>query len=127
MGRIDEGIELAAQVITLNRRPCLPPATSSGISISPGGSKSEAEYQRSQTLDGSHADPNFLVLLRGLARQDADPRALREMFQRAWPEHEKPPQWWHDFGAAIPNRQGMLAVLRTSVEAGAPSRKRVEP
>ena len=66
----------------------------------------------------SHTNPNFVALLRALARQDADPRALRELFQRAWSEGEKPPQWWHDFGAAIPNRQGMLAVLRKAFEAG---------
>ena len=39
-------------------------------------------------------------------------------FNGAWSEDEPPPQWWHDFGAAIPNRQGMLAVLRKAFEAG---------
>jgi hypothetical protein len=59
-------------------------------------------------------------LLRGLARQDADPQILRELFHGAWDEAdpEQPPKWWHDFGAAIPNRELMLAVVRKAFEAG---------
>jgi TolB-like protein len=118
-GRFDEGIELAAQVIAIEPRVMFASRDQQwNLYIAGRFEELEAEYQRSQTLDGSHSDPNFLALMRALARQDADPRALRELFQQAWSEDEKPPQWWHDFGAAIPNRQAMLAVLRRAFEAG---------
>jgi hypothetical protein len=80
--------------------------------------ESEAEYQRSETLDGSHFGADFLALLRGLARQDADPQALRELLQLTLSEADPPLPWVHDFGAAIPNRQEMRAVLRKAFEAG---------
>ena len=119
MGRIDETIELQAQVIALEPRVMFVSRDQQwNLYIAGRFEEAEAEYQRSQTLDGSHANPNFVALLRGLARQDADPRALRKLFLGAWSEHETPPQWWHDFGAAIPNRQGMLAVIRKAIEAG---------
>jgi hypothetical protein len=57
-------------------------------------------------------------LLRGLARQDADPLTLRESFEGAYSEVGPLPKWLHDFGAVIPNRQGMLAVLKKALEAG---------
>jgi TolB-like protein/tetratricopeptide (TPR) repeat protein len=119
IGGYDEMIELQAQVIALEPRVMFPSRDQQwNLYMAGRFEESEAEYQRSQTLDGSHSDPTFLALLRGLARQDADPRALRELFQGAWSEAETPPQWWHDFGSAIPNRQGMLAVLRKAFEAG---------
>jgi tetratricopeptide (TPR) repeat protein len=119
MGRIDEVIELAAQVIVLEPRVMFASRDQQwNLYIAGRFEEVEAEYQRSQTLDGSHSDPNFLALLRALARQDADPRALRELLQRAWTDGEAPPQWWHDFGAAIPNRKAMLAILRKAFEAG---------
>lgn len=118
-GRFDEGIELAAQVISLEPRLMFASRDQQwNLYIAGRFDELEAEYQRSQTLDGSHGEPNFLALLRSLARQDADPRVLRELFQHAWVEGEQPPQWWHDFGAAIPNRQAMLAVLGKAFEAG---------
>jgi TolB-like protein len=118
-GRIDETIELQAQVLTIEPRVMAASRDQQwNLYVAGRFEEFEAEYQRSQTLDGSHSDPNFLALLRALARQDADPRALRELFQRAWTEGETPPQWWHDFGAAIPNRKAMLAVLRKAFEAG---------
>jgi hypothetical protein len=53
-----------------------------------------------------------------LAREDADPRALREVFDGIWNERSPLPQWGHDFRAAIPDRQGMLTVVRKAIEAG---------
>ena len=121
MGRVDEVIELQAQVIALEPRVMFP-SRDQQLNLYAAGrfEEAEAEYQRSQTLDGDHANPNYVALLRGLAREDADPRALRELFKGAWSEEDPvpPPQWWHDFGAAIPNRQGMLAVVRKAFEAG---------
>ncbi len=119
IGFYDEMIELQAQVIALEPRVMAVSRDQQwNLYMAGRFEESEAEYQRSQTIDGSHSDPAFLALARGLARQTADPRALRELFQRAWTEGETPPQWWQDFGAAIPNRRGMLAVLRKAFEAG---------
>jgi TolB-like protein len=121
MGRVDEVIELQAQVIALEPRVMFA-SRDQQLNLYAAGrfEEAEAEYQRSQTLDGDHANPNYFAFLRGLARQDADPRTLRELFLGAWSEDdpEPPPQWWHDFGAAIPDRQAMLAVLRKAFEAG---------
>lgn len=119
MGRINETIDLQAQVIALEPRVMFVSRDQQwNLYVAGRFEEAEAEYQRSQTLDGNHSEPNSLALVRGLARQDADPRALRELFLGAWPEDDPQPQWWHDFGAAIPNRQGMLAVLRKAIEAG---------
>ena len=83
MGRIDETIELQAQVMALEPRVMFVSRDQQwNLYVAGRFEEAEAEYQRSQTLDGSHSDPNFLALLRGLARQDADPQALRELFQR---------------------------------------------
>ena len=117
-GRIDETIELQAQVMALEPRAMFVSRDQQWNLYAAGRfEEAEAEYQRSQTLDGNHSDPDFLALLRGLARQDADPQTLRELFQRL-SLRERRPRGWHDFGAAIPNRQGMLAVLRKAFEAG---------
>ena len=119
MGRFDEGIELQAQVMTLEPRAMFVSRDQQwNLYIAGRFEESEAEYQRSQILDGSHFSPDFLALLRGLARQDADPQALRELLQRTLFEADPPLQWAHDFGAAIPNREGMRAVLRKAFEAG---------
>ena len=120
MGRIDETIELQARVIALEPRVMIVSRDQQFNLYAAGRfEETEAEYQRSQTLDGNHANANFLALSRALARQNADPQALRELFQAAWSaDDELPPQWWHNFGAAIPNRQGMLAILRKACEAG---------
>jgi tetratricopeptide (TPR) repeat protein len=121
MGRIDETIELQAQVMALEPRVMFVSRDQQFNLYAAGRfEEAEAEYQRSQTLDGSHSNPNFVALLRGLARQDADPQILRELFHGAWDEAdpEQPPKWWHDFGAAIPNRELMLAVVRKAFEAG---------
>jgi hypothetical protein len=80
--------------------------------------ESEAEYQRSRSLDGNHVETDMVALLRALARADADPQSLRDLYQLLLPAQNPQPQWVYDFGAAIPNRQEMLAVLRKAVEAG---------
>ena len=119
MGRFDEGIELQAQVMALEPRWMFVSRDQQWNLYAAGRfEEAEAEYQRSQTLDGNHFEPHYVALLRGLARQDADPQTLRELFQRVYSEIDPPPQWLHDFGAAIPNRQEMLAVLRKAFEAG---------
>jgi tetratricopeptide (TPR) repeat protein len=74
IGSYDEMIELQAQVIALEPRAMFPSRDQQWNLYAAGRfEESAAEYQRSQTLDGSHADPDFVALLRGLARPDADP------------------------------------------------------
>ena len=119
MGRMDEAIELQDQVIALEPRAMYVSRDQQWNLYAAGRfEEAEAEYQRSQTLDGNHFDPNYAALLRALARPDADPQTLRELFRRVSSKADSLPQWLHDFGAAIPNRQGMLAVLRKAFEAG---------
>jgi TolB-like protein len=119
MGRFDETIELEAQAMTLEPRAMFVSRDQQwNLYIAGRFEESEAEYQRSKTLEGSHTDPDFLALMRSLARPDADPQALRELFQRTWLGRDDAPQWCRDFGAAIPNRPRMLAVLRKASDAG---------
>jgi tetratricopeptide (TPR) repeat protein len=116
MGRIDETIELQAQVIALEPQAMFVSRDQQWNLYAAGRfEEAEVEYQRSKTLDGNHGEPDFVALLRGLARQDTDPQTLRELLRVS---SEDVPQWVHDFGAAFPNRQGMLAVLRKAFEAG---------
>ena len=42
----------------------------------------EAEYQRSRTLAGSRAGPEYLRFIRLLSREDTDPQALHDQFRR---------------------------------------------
>lgn len=120
-GRIDETLELQAKVMTLEPRAMFVSRDQQWNLYAAGRfEESEAEYQRSQTLDGSHVEPDLVALLRALARPDTDPQTLRDLYQRtlAAPNPRPQPQWVHDFGAAIPSRPEMLAVLRKAVEAG---------
>jgi len=118
-GRIDETIELQAQVMTLEPQAMFVSRDQQWNLYAAGRfEESEAEYQRSQTLDGSHFEPDLVALLRALARPDTDPQTLRDLYQRLLPAQNPQPKWLYDFGAAIPGRQEMLAVLRKAVEAG---------
>ena len=119
MGRIDETIELQAQVMTLEPQAMFVSRDQQWNLYAAGRfEEAEAEYQRSQTLDGSHSEPDMVALLRALARPDTDPQTLRDLYQRLLAAPTPQPKWVHDFGAAIPGRQEMLAVVRKAVEAG---------
>jgi hypothetical protein len=112
-GRINETIELQAQVMALEPRAIFPSRDQQFNLYAAGRFEEvEAEYQRSRTLDGSHTSPDVLAFTRGLANQDADPQALRELFEDTFVPGLQ--NWWNDFGSAIPNRQDMLAVLRSA-------------
>ena len=83
MGRIDETIELQAQMMALEPRAMFVSREQQWNLYAAGRfEEAEAEYQRSQTLDGSHFSSDLAALLRGLARPDTDPQTLRELFQR---------------------------------------------
>ena len=119
VGRIDEAIELEAQVLALEPRwMWVSRDQQMHFYAAERFEEAEVEYERSQTLDGDRSMPNFLALLRGLARQDTDPQTLPELFKGAASPLDAQPQWVHDFGAAIPNRDEMLAILRRAFEAG---------
>jgi serine/threonine protein kinase/tetratricopeptide (TPR) repeat protein len=118
-GRLNEAIDLSARVIALEPQAMFASVDlQGGLYIAERFEEAEAEYQRSQTLDGSHANGDYLAFLRRLARQDADTQAQRELLQRVFPEDDSAPRWVHDFGTAFPNREAMRAVLQKASEAG---------
>jgi TolB-like protein len=116
-GRINESIELQAQVITLEPRALIV-STHQQFNLYSAGrfEESEAEYQRSRMLDGNHTNSDLLAFKRGLASGDADPQALRALFVNTLLPRDA--DWWHEFGAAIPDHQQMLAVLRRTSDVG---------
>jgi TolB-like protein len=80
--------------------------------------ESESEYQRSKSLDGSHAMPDFLAFLRLLARKDADPQALRVLHRKVL--EQKGPivtGYFREMGELLHDRPGMRALLKKSFEA----------
>jgi TolB-like protein/predicted Ser/Thr protein kinase len=116
-GRINETIELQAQVMALEPRALFVSRDQQYNLYAAGRFKEvEAEYQRSRKLDGNHVSHDLLAFTRGLARQDADPQALRVLLEDALVPGQV--DWWDDFGAAIPDRKAMLAVLRSASETG---------
>lgn len=118
-GRINEAIELQAEIMRVDPRAMLLSVWQQYNFYAAGRfAETETEYRRSLTLDGNHASSHFVALVRGLALQDSDPQELRALLQSVLSEGEWAP-WWHDFGAAIPDRAAMLAVLRDSSETGA--------
>jgi serine/threonine protein kinase/tetratricopeptide (TPR) repeat protein len=118
-GRINETIELQSQVMELEPRAMFVSRDQQWNLYAAGRfEESEAEYQRSQTLDGSRFEPDMVAFLRALARPDSDPHMLREIYERLFPTRNLQQQWEHDFGAAIPDRREMLAVLRKAAETG---------
>jgi TolB-like protein/tetratricopeptide (TPR) repeat protein len=115
-GRINEAIELQAQVLALEPRALMVSRDQQFNLFAAGRLEEvEAEYQRSRALEGNHTNADLLAFLRGLARQDADQQALRELFLGTLLPGDV--DWWHEFGAAIPGRDEMLAVLRRSSKA----------
>jgi TolB-like protein len=74
----------------------------------------EAEYQRSLTLDGNDAGPTVLAFHRMLARPDADPKALRDLHGRLARMDDWP--FLRDLGAALNDRDAMLAILREAAK-----------
>jgi tetratricopeptide (TPR) repeat protein len=114
-GRINETIELQAQVMALEPRALFVSRDQQYNLYAAGRFKEvEAEYQRSRKLDGNHTSPDLLAFTRGLARKDADPQALRDLLEGAVVPGLR--DWWDDFGAAMPDRKAMLAVLREAAE-----------
>ena len=116
-GRINETIELQAQVMALEPR-ALYPSRDQQFNLYAAGrfDEVEVEYQRSRTIDGRHTSADLLAFTRALASQDADPQVLRELLEDSLVRAER--GWWDDFGAAIPDRESMLAVLRSAAETG---------
>ena len=81
-GRINETIELQAQVMALEPRAIFVSRDQQFNLYAAGRfDEVEAEYQRSRTLDGNHTGSDLLAFTRGLARPDADPQALRELLE----------------------------------------------
>jgi TolB-like protein len=91
VGRLDEAIELQAQMLALEPQAMFVSAVQQwNFYAAERFEEVEAEYQRSQTLAGSHFSSDLAALLRGLAQPDADPQTLRELFQRLRSENDRP-------------------------------------
>jgi TolB-like protein len=77
--------------------------------------EAEAEYRRSQALEGSHYQPNWVAFLRILAHKDADLKALRELHRQVLQDLEAPDlPFFRDLGAVLHDRNAMLAFLRNA-------------
>jgi tetratricopeptide (TPR) repeat protein len=74
----------------------------------------EAEYQRSLSLEGNDWQPTAIAFHRMLARPDADPKALRDLYGQLARERDWP--FLLDLGAALGDRTAMLNILRKAVE-----------
>jgi TolB-like protein len=70
----------------------------------------EAEYQRGRSLEGNDTEPTGLAMHRMLARQDADPKSLRDLHGRLAKVYDWP--FLLDLGGVLDDRDAMLAVLR---------------
>jgi TolB-like protein len=116
-GRINEAIELQAQALALEPQSLMVSRDQQFNLFAAGRFEEvETEYQRSRTLEGNHNNADILAFTRGLMRPDSDMQALRDLYLGAAVSTDV--DWWREFGAAIPDRQGMLAVLRRTLEAG---------
>ena len=116
-GRINETIELQAQVMALEPRALFVSRDQQYNLYAARRFKDvEIEYQRSRMLDGNHTSSELLAFTRGLARKGADPNALRELLEDAVIPGLA--AWWDDLAAAIPDREAMLAVLSKASEDG---------
>jgi TolB-like protein len=80
--------------------------------------EAEAEYQRSESLDGNNSGPDFVAFLRLLARDDADPLALRVLHRKVL-EQMGPtvPVYFRNLGELLHDRPGMRALLKKTFEA----------
>jgi TolB-like protein len=80
--------------------------------------EAEAEFQRSRTLDGSREQPNQIAFLRMLAREDADPQALRAL-HREWLDGlgARVAPYQRELGENLGDRKAMQEILRKEFEA----------
>ena len=74
----------------------------------------EAEYQRSQSLDGDDTESTVLAFHRMLARPDADPKVLRDLHGRLSKKLDWP--FLLDLGGVLNDREAMLAILREAAK-----------
>ena len=79
----------------------------------------EAEYQRSRTLAGSRAEPEYIRFLRLLSREDTDPQALRDQYRRLRDsrERESSLRYLQELEPVLGDRPRMLEVLRREFAA----------
>lgn len=77
--------------------------------------EAEAEYRRSLALEGSRTEPAWVAFLRMLAHKDADLKALRELHRQLVQDTgDSVSPNFRDLGAALHDRDAMLAILRNA-------------
>jgi TolB-like protein len=79
-------------------------------------SEAQAEYERSQTLLGSHQQSNIFALMRILARKNAEPAATRAQFHRLLSEEVIPMPVAHDLAGTFENREQARAAIRQGID-----------
>ena len=78
----------------------------------------EAEYQRSKTLAGSYAEPEYIRFLRLLSREDTDQQALRDQYRLLRDgEGGDLPRYLRELLPVLGDRPGMLDILRKEFAA----------
>ena len=113
-GRINEAIELQAQVMALEPRAIFVSRDQQFNLYAAGRFEEvEAEYQRSRTLDGNHTGSDLLAFTRSLARPDADPQALRELLERAVIPGLR--EWLDDFALRHPQSPGNVGGTQKGI------------
>lgn len=119
MGRLEEGVTLVSQLQAIEPLAMFMSRDQQyNLTAARRFEEAEAEYQRSRTLDGDHRNPVFVAFLRLLAREDADPQALRALYRQLFELPNTPvPRYIHDLGDKLQDRVGMLTILRKDFEA----------
>ena len=78
----------------------------------------EVEYQRSKTLAGSYAEPEYNRFLRLLSQKDTDPQALRDQYRLLQDGSDRIlARYLRELAPVIDDRPGMLNVLRKEYAA----------
>jgi TolB-like protein/tetratricopeptide (TPR) repeat protein len=119
VGRVEETVEL------INRLKAIEPlamfmSRDQQWNLTAAGrfDEAEAEYQRSKTLDGSRAQPTQIAFLRMLAREDADPQALRVLHRELMKElGERARPYHREIGERLNDRSAMREILKRDFEA----------
>jgi TolB-like protein len=78
--------------------------------------EAQAEYERSRTLSGNHQQSNIFALMRILARQDADPAAIRAQFRRLISEEVLPMSATHALAVKFDKRDQARTAISQAID-----------
>jgi TolB-like protein len=78
--------------------------------------ESQAEYERSRKLSGSHQQPNIFALMRMLARKDPDPAAIKAQFRRLLDEEVLPMSVIHALAVKFEHREQARTAIKQAMD-----------